>query len=141
MRLVDRHVAPADHELALLDGRVGEELLELGPARLVVGQEADCDAVAAERRQLLVEHSAEERVGHLDQDPGAVAGQAVGAGGAAVLEVRERGERALDRLVRRLGVEVRDEGDAARVVLVRRVVKTDAASHLSLPPLGCSLVG
>ena len=130
-----------DHALPLGDDGVGEELLELGPARLVVRQEADRDAVAAERRQLRVEHAAEERVGKLHQDPRAVAGQAVRPGGAAVLEVRERGEGAHDRLVRGDGVEMRDERDAARVVLVRRVVETDAACHSSPPPVGCALVG
>ena len=49
----------------------------------------------------------------------------VGALGAAVLEVRERRRRAHERLVARDAVEARDEGDAARVVLVRRVVEAD----------------
>jgi len=59
----------------------------------------------------------------LQQDPGAVARLGVRAGGAAMLEVRERAERAADGLVRRSCVEAGDEGDPARVVLVRRVVE------------------
>ncbi len=135
VRRIDRHVAPRDHELPLLDDRVREQRLELGPARLVVRQEAHRDAVAPERRQLRVEHSAEESVGELDQDPRAVARQAVGARRTAMLEIRERGQRALDRLVRRLRVQVRDEGDAAGIVLVGSVVET-APCHWTLPPLG-----
>ena len=42
----------------------------------------------------------EELVRDLDQDAGAVAGQRVGADGAAVLEVLEDAERVLDDLVR-----------------------------------------
>ena len=66
-------------------------------------------------------------IGDLDEDPGAVAGFGVRAGGAAVLEVREGCQRADDRLVRGRAVEARDECDAARVVLVRGVV--EAATH------------
>ena len=43
--------------------------------------------------QLEVDHLAQERVGDLDQDAGAVAGVRLGAGGAAVVEVAQRGER------------------------------------------------
>ena len=72
----------------------------------------------------LVDLAAEERVRDLDEDPGAVARVRVGAGRAAVLEVRERDERPLDRLVARHPVQARDEGDAAGVVLERGVVQT-----------------
>jgi hypothetical protein len=39
-----------------------------------------------------------------------------------VLEVLERDDRALDRLVRRIAVEAGDHGDAAGVVLIAGVV-------------------
>jgi hypothetical protein len=42
-----------------------------------------------------------------------------------MLEPLERTQRPHDHLVRRLGVEPRDERDAARVVLERRVVEPD----------------
>ncbi len=57
----------------------------------------------------------------------------VGSGRAAVLEPLERLERAVDHLVRRGGVESRDEGDAARVVLVRRVIEPLRLHSRSLP--------
>jgi len=47
----------------------------------------------------------------------------VGAGGAAVLEVLEREQRLLHDVVTRDVVEAGDEGDAAGVVLVARVVE------------------
>ncbi len=86
-------------------------------------QEAHADAVPAERRQLEVHGVAQERVGELRQDPGAVAGVRVCPGGATVLHVGEHGERAGDRLVTLRAVEPRDEADAARVVLEGRVVE------------------
>ena len=53
---------------------------------------------------------AEERVRKLQQDPRAVAGLRIGAGRTAVLQIREHGERAGDRLVTGAAVE---PGDAA----------------------------
>jgi hypothetical protein len=67
---------------------------------------------------------AQERVGDAQEHPGAVARVRVGALGAAVLEVVQRGQRLVDDLVARLVVEARDHGDAAGVVFVPRVVQT-----------------
>ena len=66
---------------------------------------------------------AEELVGKLDQDAGAIAGVGVGPSGAAVLEEVERRDRALDHLVDRLAVEARQARYAAPIVLVGRVVE------------------
>ena len=52
-------------------------------------------------------------------------GSGVGAGGASVLEVGERGRGPHDRLVTRDAVQARDERHAAGVVLVRRIVEAD----------------
>ena len=126
VREVDRHVAPADDALALVGDCALEQPLQLRPAGFVVArQEADRDAVRARGRQLLTDHRAEELVRQLEEDAGAVAGQRIGPGGAAVLEVAERDHRALDRLVRRDAVQPGDERDAAGVVLERRVVEAD----------------
>ena len=89
---VDRHVAPAEHDLAFgLDRAL--ELLLAGEARgVLLRQEDHADAVFAGRRQLdaLLRHLlAVEAVGDLDQDAGAVAHQLVGADRAAVVEVLE----------------------------------------------------
>src|SRR5581483_4423728 len=113
----------------LLDGQ-RDEALELGPARLVLPrQEADGDAVAAGRRELLAEDAPEEAVGQLDHDPGAVARSRVGARRPPVLEVLKSPDRPDDRLVGRDAVELRDGADAAGVVLERGVVEADPAGR------------
>ena len=120
---VDRDVAPAEHALALDADVELEHRLELG-APLVVGrQEADRDAVAAALGQLEVDDRAEERVGQLQQHPGAVAGARVGARGAAVLEVLDGAQAHVDDVVRRHVVQAGDERHAAGIVLVARVVE------------------
>ena len=126
--LVDRHVAPADDALALGDDGVLEQLLELLAALLLAREEADADAVGAGRRQVLVDHAADELVGQLEQDSSAVAGVRVRARGPAVLEVLERDDRAYDGLVGPGSIELGDHGDATGVVLVGRVVEADPAA-------------
>ena len=74
----------------------------------------------------------------------AVARVRVGAGRAPVLEVLQGGDRPPDRLVRGLAAQPRDERDAARVVLVLRVVQTDRlgrtrAMRQRTAPEGCGL--
>ena len=121
---VDRDLAPAERLLAGLDHRLLEQPLLRLPQGRVAGEEAAGDRDAARVGQLragdpeLAGAGAQEAVRELDQDPGAVAGARVGAGGAAVLEVVERGQRQVDDVVARLPVEARDEGDAAGVVFV-----------------------
>ena len=123
--LVDRDVAPADDALALVADLLLEQRLELGAAVLVLRQEADADAVGARRRQVLADQAPHQLVGHLEQDPGAVAGVRVRSRRPAVLEVLQRHDRPLDGLVRGLAAQARHEGDAAGVVLVCRVVEAD----------------
>jgi hypothetical protein len=121
--LVDRHVSPAEHRLPFLcDDRL-DESLELEPAGTVLREEAHCDAVGTGRGQRHARNLAEKRVRDLHEDPRAVAGLGICSGGAAVLEVLERGQRAIDGLVRLSTVEPRDEGNAAGIVLERGVIK------------------
>ena len=127
--LVDRHVAPADDALALgLDG-ARQQRLELGAPLVVLGQEADGHAVAARGREVVADETTQQLIGELEQDPGAVAGVGVGARGPAVLEVLQRDDRALHRLVARLAAEARDHGDATGVVLIAGVVQADRLSR------------
>src|SRR5262249_14731953 len=98
-RGIDGNVAPPDRLLALPFDRLDEQPLELLPPCALVRQEADDDPVAPRRRQ--VELACEERVRDLDEDPRAVAGLCIGAGGAAMLEPLERVERPRDHLVAR----------------------------------------
>ena len=66
---------------------------------------------------------AEELVGDLDQAAGAVGELGVPADRAAVREVLQDREALLDDGVDLLALDVRDEADAARIVLVARVVQ------------------
>ena len=123
--LVDRDVAPADDLLALVGHRLLEQRLELRATVFVLRQEADAHAVCPTLRQRVADDAAHELVGHLEQDPGTVAGVRVRPGGAAVLQVLERHDGPLHRLVRRLAAQTRHESDAAGIVLVTRVVEAD----------------
>ncbi len=124
--VVHRHVAPAEQRLALVD----DGALDLAHAGRLGGavarQEDHADAVGSRLGQLRPAPGhllAEERVGNLHQQPGAVAVQRIGAGGAAVAQVVEDGEALLHDFVRLAALDVRDEAHAARVVLVARVVE------------------
>jgi hypothetical protein len=134
--LVDRDVAPADGALALLLDRADEELLELLAALRVLREKADGDAVVAEWRQPVAEDALEQLVGHLEDHPRAVARVRVGPRGATVLEVLERVDGALDRLVGGDAVQPRDEGDAAGIVLVTRIVESDGTRRPGLKSHG-----
>ena len=102
-RVVDRHRAPAQELQALLADDAHPHALAVRAQPLVLRHEEMADGVVAGLRQLDVERGAllrEERVRDLDEDAGAVAGDRVGAHGAAVLEVLQDSERVLDHLVR-----------------------------------------
>ena len=92
----------------------------------VTGQERCADGVRVGSRELeagLAGDLAEEAVGHLEQDAGAVAGVRLGSRGTAVLQVAQRGERLGDDVVARDTGKRRDERDTAGVVLVLSVVQ------------------
>ncbi len=120
---VDRHVAPAEHALALGVDDLLQAALDLVAPGLVAGQEADGDAVAPGRGEARRRDRSHERIRHPDEDPGTVARGGVRALGAAMLEVLERYERALDDRVRGVTVQLRHEGDTTGVVLVSGVVE------------------
>ena len=123
VRLVDRHVAPAEHALALDADVELEQLLELAPQRLVARQEADADAVGPAGGSSNGQTARRNASGIWMRIPAPSPVQHVGALRPAVLEVVERLERADDDVVGGLVVEPRDHRDAAGVVLVARVVQ------------------
>ncbi|CAB4827496.1 unannotated protein [freshwater metagenome] len=96
-----------------------------GPsARCAVGgQECHSDCVGTRRRQVEGKHSAQEGVGNLDEDPGAVTGVLLGAGGPAVLEVAQRGQTLCHDVVRANALQVGHERHAAGVALEPWVVE------------------
>ena len=124
--VVGRDVAPAEHPLAFLE----DDLLEQGLDRLalegVARQEDHAGAVLLRGREVDAELRgvlAEELVGHLDEDAGAVARVDLAAAGPAVEQVDEHLEGLADDRVRARPLDVDDEADAARVVLVSGVVE------------------
>ena len=126
----DRHVAPAEQTLALRRDGPLEQRLQARAGRIVLRQEAHQHPVLARLRQLEVHDGAQQLVGHLHEDPRAVARARVGAVGAAVLEVLQGRDRFLDDLVRRAVVQARDHAHAARIVLEAGVVESDGLWRL-----------
>ncbi len=119
----DRDVAPAEDGQVLL-GRDGLDPRDGGGVLVVgVGQEGDADRVGADRREFEVDLGAQEGVRDLGEDAGAVTGVRLCAGGAAVLQVAQDGQRLLDDGVVGDAGQRGDESDATGVVLVSRVVQ------------------
>ena len=125
----DRHVAPAEELQPLLVGDALDQRDGSGSLVGVRGQEGDAGgvgvrAVRGRLGQVEVDDRAQQLVGQLQQDSGAVAAGRLGAGGAAVLEVGQRHEGVGDDLVGAPPLDVGDHGHATRVTLGGRVVKT-----------------
>ncbi len=76
-----------------------------------------------QRDARLAAHLLVERVGHLQQHAGAVAGVDLAAAGAAVVEVLQDLDGLLEDPVGLVPLDVDDEADAAGVVLELRVVQ------------------
>jgi hypothetical protein len=124
---VDRHVAPAQQDLAFGLDRALHLLLTGQAAGVLLGQEDHADAVFARRRQghaLLGHFFAVQRVRQLDQDAGAVAHELVGTDRPPVVQVFKNLQALLHDGVRLLALDVRHKADAAGIVLVGRVVQT-----------------
>ena len=102
----------------------GDRLVE---GDLVGGQEPDAGGVVTGGREIELDDGAIERVRDLQEDAGAVAGVGLRTGRTAVLQVRQRREAGANQFVGSNTVQVGDEGDAARVVLVSGVVEADLA--------------
>ena len=130
--VLDRHLAPAEHPLALRLHRALKTLA--GLVALLPGEEAERHPVPARLGQLEVGLGAQECVGQLDQDPRSVSRVRVGALGPAVLEVLERPEGAGDHLMRGRCPQARHESDTAGIVLVARVVQAGRCPRRGSPP-------
>ncbi len=130
---VDGHVAPAQQrQPLLLDDLLQEPLAEVA-VRGQLRQKDHADAVFARGREDEAAAArdaggggallAEELVGHLDHDPGAVARAGVATAGAAVSQVLDDPDALVDDVVGLAVVDVRDEAHTARVVLECGVVE------------------
>jgi hypothetical protein len=123
--LVDGHVAPSDQALTGAEDLVFEDLLAAAAIVAIAGQEDQPHAVAAGLGQIDVSgltRALEELVRHLQQDAGAVTGERIATARAAVHQVEQNIDALLDDIVRGLSLDVRNETDAAGVVLMARVV-------------------
>jgi hypothetical protein len=121
-RRIDGHVPPGDRR----DAGPAHTVFERAPGRcrlfVVRGKEGHGHTQVA-RRDIemagVLERGAEERQRHLGEYPGAVAGAGIGADAAAVGEIDETGQGAVDDLARRPARDVDDQPHTARVVFER----------------------
>jgi hypothetical protein len=120
---VDRQVPPADDPQLLLGGDLLDAPLGLLDGLVGAGDERRAGGIAGRGRQVEVADLAEEPVGDLQQDAGAVSGVLLRAVGAAVVEVAQRRQRLHHDLVAGPTSHGGHEGDPTRVVLVLAVVQ------------------
>ena len=137
-RVIGGDVAPTEQAQPL----GGDNFLEgVAGGRGVAGglrQECDAGGVGTLGGQLEVDHRPQELVGDSDHDPGPVPAVGLSAGGAAMLEVQQRGNGLVNDVAAASAVHVDHHGDTTRVVFVRGVVEPDTAghTHLTLHTLG-----
>jgi hypothetical protein len=127
MSAIDRHVAPAEHDLAFgLDGAL-DLFSQAWREAASCGRKTMPTPYSPAWRQfdaLLGHFLAIELVRNLDQDAGTVALQRVGTNSAAVIQVLQDQQTLLDDVVTFLALEMGDKAHAAGVVLVGGVVQT-----------------
>ena len=117
---VVRDVAPAQHAQALGGGEPFDGGGYHGPFGRNEGQ---ADRIGAWSGQRETAYGAEERVRHLGEDPGPVAGARVAALRAAVFQVTQHLQGTGHHVMTAPAGQVRDETDAARIMLESGVVK------------------
>ena len=124
---VDRHVAPAQQNLALgLDSALKLLFASLA-AGVFLGQKDHPHAVLTGRWQrdaLGCHFFAVKRVGQLDQDARAVAHELVRPDRTTVVQVLQYLQRVLDNVMRLDALDVGNKTHAARVVLMGRRIQT-----------------
>jgi hypothetical protein len=116
------NVAPAEDAESLGAGDLLDPCLLLTTLARIARQEGEPCGVLPHRRQFEADHGAEECIGHLRQDAGAVSGARIRADGSAVLQVAQGLEGQRDDVVPGFAAQCRDHGEAAGVFLKRRVV-------------------
>ena len=122
-----RDIAPADYALAFLLGEAFELTLDEFARFRLLRQETHRDRVVARLRQVVamaLGPFAQQRIGHLQQDTGAVSQQRIGADRAAMVEIGQNFECLGDDRVAFCALDMRDHADPAGVVFVTRIVKT-----------------
>jgi hypothetical protein len=125
-REIRRHLAPTQQDLPLGADEMLDVLHRDRAGCRLARQKAHGGGVAAGRREidrLLARPIPQQRVRDLDQAAGAIADQRIGPCRAAVIEIDQDLQAALNDVVRLQPLDVRDEADAARIVLVARIVQ------------------
>ena len=124
---IDRHVPPAEEGLTLRRDDLGERLLAGAARRLVPRQQHHAHPVAARSRKVEAERRAllaQQPVGNLDEDSSSVAGERVRPYRTPMGDVAEKLHPLAHDVVACPIADVHDEADAARIVLMGRVVES-----------------
>ena len=122
---IDGDLAPTEDGRAFFAGDGLDLTFGVEHGHAAAWQEGDAGGVRAglgEVEAVLGGDGTAEAVRDLEEDAGAVAGVGLRAGGAAVLEVDERLDALVHDVAGGAAVHVRDEGDAAGIVFVGRVI-------------------
>ncbi len=125
--IVGRHVAPTQELEPLGVDHALHHLLAIDALGGVARHEQIADGVMAGLGQRDADGRAgdlEEVMRDLHQDAGAVAGERVGARGAAMGQIDEDLEAVLDDAVARAALQIGDEADATGIVLVLRIIES-----------------
>lgn len=117
-------LTPSEHGETLFGGDALDAGLLLTAGARLPWEERETRGVLAARGEVERGDLTEEGVGHLGQDACAIAGAGVGADRTAVLQVAQRLERQRDDVVRGFPAQRGDHGQAAGVLLERRIVQT-----------------
>ena len=136
--VVGGDVPPSEHRQSFRSGLFRQDLLATAPRLGVLGQEENSHAVmflGGKRKTEGVGLGAEELIGDLDKNPGAVAGRFVGARRAAVHEVQQHLLAVLDNGMIAASCDVDDGADAAGIVFPLRIIQTLSTWHGKSHPM------
>src|SRR4029077_17053290 len=125
--IVRRHVATAEKWQPFLVNNLRVNVADNLPPVCIVRHEQIADRILASLREFETElrrFPGKEFVRDLHKDPGSVTHARIGADRAAMLEVAENAQPVFDDLVRLAALDVRDEADAAGILVERRIVET-----------------
>ncbi len=124
---IDRHIAPAQHDLSLSAYRAIDFLFAGDARSIFLGQEDHAHTVFTKSRQahaLLRHLFAVELVGNLDQNTRTVTHQLVCTHRAAMVYILQDEQTLLDDLVALLPFDMRNKTDAAGIMFVSGIIET-----------------
>ena len=130
--VIGGHIAPAQNGQSFgFDDLLQRVTRDDGfPGRL--REEGYAGGIGTFGRQLKVDHRAQECIGNLKQDSGAVTAVRLGTGGAAMFHVQQSSDGFVNDVAGAAAVHINDHGHAACVVLVCGVIEPDTAGHIHL---------